>query len=266
MYVKELPPDFLTNEWTTAATAGRTVAELRHTGKSDSPFSFASSNAFSVLSASDPDADDESCYDNWTSQDYQDLVVSVAESVLPVDDDDFPVDLLQSLDPSVPVFVPSVPISQQPTSVVDATPCSFDVGCADASTPLAMAGGGDPDSPRGDASMHYPPSLPSLTGKDDDSSVSSANTDLSGANEGATVADVVAEVATTNAFAASSDSCSIRKAIRGQLVRLKNLDTAGFNGELGKLIHYRKRKNQWGVFLVLFCFVQRLLSFVSIRP
>lgn len=185
VYVKELPTNFLTNEWTTVATAGRTVTELRHTGKQDSPFSFVSSNAFSVLSASDPDADDASCYDNWTSQDYQDLFVSVAESVLPVDDNDFPVNLLQSLDPSVPAFVPSVPISQQPTSVVDATPCSFDIGCADASTPPTMAGKGDPDSLRGDASMHYPPSLPSLTRKDNDSPVSSANTDLSGADKAA---------------------------------------------------------------------------------
>ena len=49
---------------------------------------------------------------------------------------------------------------------------------------------------------------------------------------------------------ASSASCSIRKTFPGQLIQLKNLVDAGFNGELGRPVSYRKHKNRWGVLLV----------------
>ena len=250
LYLKERPSYFLANNWTMVATAESIVTKLCHMGKRDLLSSRALSNAFLVLLEPDHDTDDMSYSDNWASQDYQDLVVLVMELVLLTDDNGFSVDLLLSLDLSAPEFVPSTPLTQVTTGVVDATSCSFENRFAEASTLATTADACNLNVPSGNPSVHYLPLLPSLDQNNDGLSISSVHTDLSDADKAAVASDVATKVAAVDASDTSSAFCSIRKAFLGQLVQLKNLEDVGFNGELGRLVSYRKHKKCWGVLLM----------------
>ena len=252
LYVRELPENFLTSDWTMVSRCANACAAPFQVGKKESLSSLASSNPFSTLTSEDV-MDDASLFTyDWVDQVLQeasapvaesalplenvaasvnvvdraleDVSVSVAEAGLPSDADDITasVGLLPSLDPLAPDFAPSTLDTELPPREVCGSATCADVAMVSGHLSVNDDGDEVADVKDLDCPVVQDPVAMSSTCPVDQAVVA-APVSVS-ANHTVDAAPVLRSEEPLPAGPRTEGPRSIRKASPGQLVWLKNME------------------------------------------